>query len=151
MLHNLICALEDSRYPGCACYRPQISHQPAMQPKKSSLKPAPSSWAENGRASGQKCLRAISNPFYFSPSCSASSVCVGLLLVLLLSCYSGTQLMPALTLWLKTSLSLSFFERLKGGVVWSFCLNKCLNSFSWVWSPLFFFFFSPREEGEICV
>lgn len=34
VLHNLKCALEDSRYPGCACYRPQISHQPAMQPKK---------------------------------------------------------------------------------------------------------------------
>lgn len=39
--------------------------------------------------------------------------------------------MPALTLWLKTSLS-SFFERLKGVVVWSFCLNKCLNLFSCV-------------------
>lgn len=54
--------------------------------------------------------------------------------------------MPALTLWLKTSLSLSFFERLKGGVVWSFCLNKCLNSFS----HLLTFFFS-EGEGEMFV
>lgn len=117
--------------------------------KKSSLKVAPLSWAENGKAGGQKCLRAVSNPFYFSPSCSASSICVGLLLVLLLSCCSGTQLMPALTLWLKTSLSLSFFERLKGGVVWNFCLNKCLNSYSCVWSLFLVFFFSKRGKGNM--
>lgn len=51
--------------------------------------------------------------------------------------------MPALTLWLKTSLSLSFFERLKGGVVWSFCLNKCLNSFSHLLT-----FFFPKGKGK---
>lgn len=123
-------------------------HTSQLCNKKSSLKVAPLSWAENGKAGGQKCLRAVSNPFYFSPSCSASSICVGLLLVLLLSCCSGTQLMPALTLWLKTSLSLSFFERLKGGVVWNFCLNKCLNSYSCVWSLFLVFFFLQEGKGK---
>lgn len=56
--------------------------------------------------------------------------------------------MPALTLWLKTSLSLSFFERLKGGVVWSFCLNKCLNSFSRV---LIFFFRGGRGNASYMI